>query len=517
MKDRKGKTGKNRMSKALKGLVEKARRLIAALPAGQREDMARALSGDAEAHSRLSKKIGDAVEGIRKMMDESESAKTAIEEALASTGAAYLEKEDLTARMHDVLLDAARRLEGKQREDMARALRDGDCEGMDADNAQFFALACFFAVASGDTARRLADAFAIPLDALLRTAAKQGGVERLEIRDTRQLLLPGFEEPAVNAVPMTRGLYGQMARFALSKVAQKVPFIEKGKKYILQDVIPARKGKGGVNVGIMLDFSQDWHISGRLTLFDRIVEDAVGNLMDDRARDNGVLCTTAETVFRQIAGLDARKKVSRGSLDRVNESLQRLAHCWCVLECDGIPVKAGVRIPKDWEKFIDEKSRLKGRKRNVMEAECLVIETGNGKTVDGWIIKSEPLIYTYSKLCGQIATVDRKILSAGAVSNTVEIVQLRLFLLQQIERIRAGHGDRVLYDTVFEKTGDKAAMEKTKAGSVARSRRLKQIRAILDGFKAEGHIAGWEEYGRGNKAGVVLAVPRRGNTGGARQ
>lgn len=46
---------------------------------------------------------------------------------------------------------------------------------------------------------------------------------------------------------------------------------------------------------------------------------------------------------------------------------------------------------------------------------------------------------------------------------------------------------------------------------------MKAIRAILDGLKAEGHISRWEEYGRGDKAGIALAVPSRGKTGGAIQ
>ena len=140
----------------------------------------------------------------------------------------------------------------------------------------------------------------------------------------------------------------------------------------------------------------------------------------------------------------------------------------------------------------------------------------NGREVLGWKITGRPLIYEYSKAIRQLATVDRRVLTAGRMNNTVDVMQMRYYLLQQIERIREKPGipgkTDVKYDSIFTATGDTLPMEKTNSGMVTRAKRIKAIKAILDSFKKAGHITGWRETGtgkRGQKEGVEIdTMPR---------
>jgi hypothetical protein len=197
--------------------------------------------------------------------------------------------------------------------------------------------------------------------------------------------------------------------------------------------------------------------------------------------------------------------VGKAAVQKVNESMEKLAKTWCVVDFTKQLQAMGNNL---------EKAEMK---QHIILAKTAYLKHQDGTEKDGWQITGRPLIYEYSKLVKQVATIDNKLLQTKNINNTEEVMKIRRYLLQQIERIRRKPGEpgkpNVLYDTIFIDTEDPLPMEKTGTGRKTRTNRIKIIKAILDGFTEAGHIAGWREAGFGNrkqKTGIEIdAIPKK--------
>ena len=388
---------------------------------------------------------------------------------------------------------------------------------------QLYAIVSFFiSITDDETRQTLGEIFNLTADDLdtIKGKIAPAGKVVLSPKD-KQLLLPFedlFEPPDEKErllVDMTQGTHSPNIRYAISKLAQEAPLLAIDKQETTLKVIDRKGKREAVGISVFLDMPPEVTVNRQITLFDRMVEDAIGSLADDGYIDaNGVMAITPEMVYRQINGLSDVEKVSQAGVRRVNESMEKLAKTWCKIDCTEHIKAVGGKIT------MDLKEAAFGR--IILPASQVYVKFNDGREKMGWKIKGRPLVYEYSKAIRQLATVERQVLTAGEISNTPEVMQMRYYLLQQIERIRKkpgrpGEAD-VLYDSIFTATGDTLPMEKTNSGMVTRAKRIRAIKAILDSFKQAGHIAGWRETGagkRGQKTGVEIdTIPRKGLDGG---
>lgn len=100
------------------------------------------------------------------------------------------------------------------------------------------------------------------------------------------------------------------------------------------------------------------------------------------------------------------------------------------------------------------------------------------------------MIFNYSKMISQVASLPVKILNTKTLKSSPEQTLAKYYLIAQIERIRKKpEMNKILYRKLFEITGDDAALNIKQR----RATRIKMIKAILNDFTRQGYILNWTE------------------------
>jgi hypothetical protein len=443
-----------------------------------------------------------------------ETVKGIILAALEAPQSFMLTNDFLTGEVvRDAIIKTLKAFSQQGKDRLANALKTDDTASLDIDQQKSFAIVSFFiAYANYDTRRELGDILNLSEDDLNRIIARMGYIEKGTFaNDDKQMLLPFEElidtdktEPQIFKI--TPIAHSQKALFPISKFAQYAhKLIPDGKPRPIE-VIPATKKRDAVYISVITEMPPEITTNRKITPFDRAVEDAIGNIIDDQNMPpNGTINTTPDVVWRKMNGMEKGAQVGKAAVQKVNESMEKLAKTWCVVDFTKQLQAMGNNL---------EKAEIK---QHIILAKTAYLKHQDGTEKDGWEITGRPLIYEYSKLVKQVATIDNKLLQTKNINNTEEVMKIRRYLLQQIERIRRKPGEpgkpNVLYDTIFIDTEDPLPMEKTGTGRKTRTNRIKIIKAILDGFTEAGHIAGWREAGFGNrkqKTGIEIdAKPKK--------
>ncbi len=502
-----------------KRAILKARDELLALSPEAKGIVKRALDGNESARRELPPEIAGEFDELRGLMADSETVNGVMLAALDAPMTGVITADSLTGESKNIVLEAFRKLNRPEAEKLATALKAGNAANLEAVEQQLYAIVSFFiSITDDETRQTLGEIFNLTADDLDTIKGKIAPAGKVVLSpNDRQLLLPFedlFEAPDEKErllVEMTQGTHSPNIRYAISKLAQEAPKLILDRQETRINVIPARGKRAAIGISVIVDMPPEVTVNREITFFDRMVEDAIGNLADDGYIDaNGVMAITPEMVYRQINGLSDADNVSKAGVRRVNESMEKLAKTWCKIDCTEHLKAVGGKMTMDLQDATFGRSIIFGTQ--------VYLKFKTGREVTGWKITGRPLIYEYSKAIKQLATVERQVLTAGEISNTPEVMQMRYYLLQQIERIRKkpgipGEAD-VLYDSIFTATGDTLPMEKTGIGRKTRSNRIKAIKAILDSFKQAGHIADWRETGagkRGQKTGVEIdTIPRKG-------
>jgi len=298
-----------------------------------------------------------------------------------------------------------------------------------------------------------------------------------------------------------------LVRLSVSKIAQKAQLLEPGRTAAVLVIPAGRDRPAPMAANVTLEMPEAIQGARRLTLFDRMTEDAIGNMMEERGAA-GDFATTPEAVFRQMHGLPQNATVSKASADMVNASMERLASTWITIDCkEHLQAARGTRIAGRFSHL--------AVKCNVITARLAEARTRRGREIRVWKIAELPRIYAYSKAVRQMAAFPRAALAGKRQSP--QIAAMRYFVLQQMPRIRHKRNGPdtpdITYAAVFEATGDELATRSTACGRVKRSQRKRDLWAILDSLEECGVIKAWREAGkaaRGQFAGVrITPAPTR--------
>lgn len=289
----------------------------------------------------------------------------------------------------------------------------------------------------------------------------------------------------------------EIHNIAISKVAQEITKVLNRELTPIR-VSPYRAKAVYTNITLAIDLEENPEyikLACPITFFDRIVEDAIGNLYEQ-----GYTKITADMIYRQINGLKGADKVSDTAAARIERSITRLARTW--IEID-YTQQAQVYLKQPVKKAV--------MKDHIVPAKNIYIQFPNGTIKSGWLIKELPQIYSYSKTIKQIATVPTALLDTkDATRSTDKMIDAKYYLIAQIERIRRKpQNSKILYDSLFDAIGDNVK----KKNRDIRLRRIEYITKMLDHFKNQKYIADYTpiiERG-GRIQGVTITMPLKEN------
>lgn len=222
-----------------------------------------------------------------------------------------------------------------------------------------------------------------------------------------------------------------------------------------------------------------------LTGFDKAVYNTLSTLWN--AGNSNV---TPYDILRYMNGRAEAKGYSKAQIDRVNNSIRKMMSTILSLDMRDDMQQTDFRINDD---------RVSGCKieTQLLQATRCELRTETGRTVEGWSIDREPIMYTYNKAKKQIVTVPIGLLdTSAAVSNTEDVIAIREYLLLQIENMRTNHrhNNVIRYDTLYNETGIEAPKDR-----VARGRQRTNIKGMLDLWRQRGYISeysDWKEKGK---------------------
>lgn len=426
--------------------------------------------------------------------------------------------------------EALKSLAETDRQRLGDAIRDQDIQTLTAADHEFISVVAYFAKITAQRRDRELIKKTLQIDDpdlayLIETAAPPDGIIRhitsytitgkapettqqppaeekqaettpVNERPEQQYLFPDLkpEPPPTFAVNYDeQRVHSDKANVSISKVAQKITAVIN--KEITPILVSPRTAKKQIvtEVRLSLDLPQGVQIMHPITFYDRIVEDAIGNLFDQ-----GFSKITPEMVYRQINGLTGARQVSQTAAQKIDRSIRRLARTW---------------IQIDFTEQLQALTKDKLEKGTIgdviLPAKNIYLRFADGTIKSGWQIKELPQIYKYSKIVKQIATIPTALLQTqDARRSTDEVIAAKYYLIGQIERIRRKPDNpKILFDTLFEATGDTTALENREV----RRRRIIAISALLEHFKREKYIQDFTiTRERGGKVdGVTITVPPR--------
>lgn len=247
-----------------------------------------------------------------------------------------------------------------------------------------------------------------------------------------------------------------------------------------------------------------------LTPDDLVVMDAVYTLMTYN-------CTafTPAMVVRIMSGNPAQD-VTKTMTDAITERLDKLSSILIAIDCT-----SEMRT----RKIIDPEATavLHGP---LLPLQKIQVITGNHHYIKpGYQLLRDPVLYSYAKVLGQIASVPVQLFRVGGISNSSESIVIRRYLLKRIEAMKNSKNRISSYQVVYEWYDRKTASLKgmfpelgyAKAEYVnwreKKSKLHRIVKSILDGLIASDYISGYTEIRNGSSirgVGLILKQEHRG-------
>ena len=343
-------------------------------------------------------------------------------------------------------------------------------------------------------------------------------LDKLDNLDDMEAVLERLEKLATDNIKHRRGdnqFFGISKVLQLSRRAMGIPAGQKRADYGFN--VAPRKAKDQIIVPVTWRLVKEVAKDFQLTFFDMRVENAVYNLLED-----GQKFPTLDQIVRELDFMAGDHDVSNDRCKKVFESLKRLG--MLMVEIDYTEQMRMKGLAKDGGKYT-----IGG---TVVPTRWGKIERNNGKgkiEKIGVEILAPPIFTEYSKKVNQVVTVPREIMMAattkqydgkgnkiegtGTLSNTQVVGDYIFYMAYQLKRIANTANHKILYDTIFEDTGDTLPMEKTAQGRKARSERRGIIKKLLDAWKAVGFIRNWKPTktkGAENGVEITMFNPLKG-------
>lgn len=265
-----------------------------------------------------------------------------------------------------------------------------------------------------------------------------------------------------------------------------------------------KRGSAPVTVSVALTFEGDKPaLSKRMTEYDSAVYNAISTAFYYHKLDNtsGKFNITPQEIWRIMNGTqDTKKNPSAAQIEKVCESVDKMRF-----------TRVDIDLRNEIEKYdlkINNQKIKSGRiETYLLKSEKVDFITEKGQEISGYQIDSEPVLYSYCQAKKHILFVPFGLLDTSKTTgNEGYTVEFRSYLLQQIQLMKSGHRNscRILYDTIYNKTGIKSPNDRCKKedykndntfrATVKRESKndREKIYSILEAWKEKGYIKDFE-------------------------
>ena len=223
--------------------------------------------------------------------------------------------------------------------------------------------------------------------------------------------------------------------------------------------------------------------------------------MNERPGEPVIL--TPQSIWACMNGGKGRAREPQ--LARLARSLDKWRLTYCTLDITN-------EIAKHRLKNIPDGSRLVSGKYEgfLLHADKITFKTEKNNIIEGYRILSEPIIFEYNRVHGQIYTVPIELLdTSDKVNNTEDVIAFRGYLVQRIEAMRRGDldNDVIRLETIYQEAGIEPPELRIRGKRYQDPRRelrkqakkdRDKIAGILESFKGKGYILGYEEVVKGS-------------------
>lgn len=257
------------------------------------------------------------------------------------------------------------------------------------------------------------------------------------------------------------------------------------------ELVVAGKGKKAITTVCILTYEgDDVKLTGRqpFTEYDRNVNNAVTSLYVYGDKSHAV---TPATVYRAMVNMTETETPSEQQIEAVTRSMDKQRFIRARGDCTAELMRRGASV--DGEQITSGKFDT-----YLLPADVIEVEAG-GRTVRGYRIMQEPILYGYSKITGQVLTIPAGLLDIQAdgqrVKNTEQRIAIKGYLLRRIEIMNGKTAKRqsrnILFDAIYEASGVEIPNDKEKE-------RIRNYTFIaLDYWKGQGYITGYERLRNG--------------------
>lgn len=303
-------------------------------------------------------------------------------------------------------------------------------------------------------------------------------------------------------------------REALPQLASKIP-----QKHVMpnnklansltKDIIDAGtieldvgRKKGEITTRCILSYEGDnVKLTSRapFTEYDRQVADAVTSLYEYGDKSHVV---TPATVYRAMVHATEAETPSPQQIGAVTRSLDKMRFVRVQIDCS--------------EELKRRKIELNGTQITggridtyLLALERVEVEAG-GKKIIAYKVMKTPILYDYSRLTGQVATVPAALLdirdeTGGKVANTERRIAIKGILMRRVSIMKGRSGVKqsrhILYDRLYEDIGEKDLSRKDQQSI------REYIDLVLDSWKRSDFIKDYRELTSGRKKiGVEIVV-----------
>lgn len=303
-------------------------------------------------------------------------------------------------------------------------------------------------------------------------------------------------------------------RDALPQLASKIPQkhvmpINKLANSITKDIIDAGtveldvgRKKGEIKTRCILSYEGDnVKLTSRqpFTEYDRQVSDAVTSLYEYGDKSHVV---TPATVYRAMVHATETETPSPQQIGAVTRSLDKMRFVRVQIDCTEELKRRKIELNGE---------QITGGKVDtyLLALEKVEVQAGGKKTIAYKVMKT-PILYDYSRLTNQVATVPAALLdirddTGGKVANTERRIAIKGILMRRVSIMKGRSGStqsrHVLYDSLYESIGEKDLSRKDQQAI------REYIGLVLDSWKRDKFIKDYKELTAGRKkTGVEIII-----------
>lgn len=301
----------------------------------------------------------------------------------------------------------------------------------------------------------------------------------------------------------TYGLMNDKANNVMLKNSPSLSQDSNGQLSLCWAVNEGKTGKSEVPTYIAMTYEgTDRKISRKMNAFDYAVYNAISTRLYywSLENHNTAMIISPQEIWRTMNGQNKSCSPSASQTARVCKSIDKMRFTRFYMDISHELKQGFFQI--DNERLVNGSIET-----YLLKADKVRFSTEKGRTVEGYKISEEPILYTYNRAKNHILWFDYSLLDTSDTTGNVEnTLEFKNYLIMQILRMKnfSRDNEKIKFSTIYECTGieppevrikrERYSSEnsyKTKIKQESQKDRNK-IFAILDSWISKGFIKGYE-------------------------